>query len=161
MMATSLRRSGMSNTQVVAPRLRIVPKGPSPLLSFGATPEPHHRRLPVRVRSVDPRGLPSTSAALRGQQPQPLGDGDGLRERMNLELFHHHVTVGLDGSLRRAQLVGDMLVEFPAYEDSKDLALPLRERGYQSAELVEPVTLLSPLLVAYQGSLDGFEQRGF
>jgi hypothetical protein len=40
------------------------------------------------------------------------------------------MAVGLDGSLRRAQLVGDLLVELAADDERKDLALPLRERGY-------------------------------
>jgi len=51
-----------------------------------------------------------------------FGDGHKLRQRPHLELAHDIVTVGFDRALGRAELVRDLLIEFPADDETEDFA---------------------------------------
>src|SRR3974390_2852491 len=58
---------------------------------------------------------------------QIFGDGHKLRQRRPLELAHDIVTVGFDRALGRAELVRDLLFEFPADDETEDFAFAAGE----------------------------------
>ena len=74
--------------------------------------------------------LSGTFGVRRGrwrQQSDPLGDGNGLRKRLNLQLFHHHMPMRLDGSLGGAELKGNLLVHFATNHQRKHFVFSGRQ----------------------------------
>src|SRR5262245_12533560 len=71
----------------------------------------------------------------RRQNAEPLRDRDRLRQRLNLQLLHDGVAVGLDGAQRGAQLERDLLVELAADDQLENLCLARRQRCDEGAQL--------------------------
>src|SRR5262249_40417920 len=72
------------------------------------------RRAEALLAPVEPHGL---------RHPHELG------HRVRPPLPHDAAPGGLDGSLRRAELAGDLLVEHAPHDEAEDLPLARRESG--------------------------------
>src|SRR5262245_13345177 len=79
----------------------------------------------------------------RAHDPELLSDQYQLGQRLNLKLLHYVVAMGLDRPLGRPQLVGDLLVEFAAYDQGEDLSLSRSEGGDEGTQGGKPFTMFS------------------
>ena len=71
------------------------------------------------------------------QNSGPLGKGNQFGKRLDLQLLHHPVAMGLDRAFGRAQCVGDLLVGLAANDEFEDFALARRQLRDMSANDVQ------------------------
>jgi len=67
-----------------------------------------------------------------------LGYRNRLRERMSPQLLHHCLAVSFDGTLRCAEFMRDLLIELASNDESKNRALPRRERVHEGTQRAKP-----------------------
>src|SRR5689334_1219631 len=100
-----------------------------------------------------------TEITLGVEHAEPLRVRDKFGKGVHLHLLHHLVAMRFDGALGRSQLMGDLLVDLAANDQTEHLPLSRRQGSYESAKGIEFALLIACGFVSRQGSLDRIDQK--